>query len=300
MTSPVYRPWIIYVVGIVVLLGEIIFIGYAIGWPATPDSCLTIPGGDCYCEWFDPELVKAGATGFRQPVNTWSNLYALFTAAWVACRMMRDRKEGNPYNVMRSNSPIADGAVFAVLFLGLGSMWFHASMSSAASWMDGFSMYVFAGYLVFYTIDRLLVMRGVSEATRNLVFWVGWPVNAIIYTDIAGLQVKSEILIGVLVGVYILGELFIGLLGGKKFKDGWIGWKDGRAAIYWLVGLVAFGLAILFRWLGGDDGPWCFKEGKTWFQPHGLLWHTLSGLMALMLYFYWRRENLPKPPQATP
>jgi hypothetical protein len=144
-------------------------------------------------------------------------------------------------------------------------------------------MYVFAGYLVFYTIDRLLVMRGVSEPTRNLVFWVGWPLNAIIYTDIAGLQVKSEILIGILVGVYILGELFIGLLGGKKFKDGWIGWKDGRAAIYWWCGLILFGLAILFRWLGGDDGPWCFENGKTWFQPHGLLWHTFSGIMALLL-----------------
>jgi hypothetical protein len=156
--------------------------------------------------------------------------------------------------------------------------------------------------LVFYTIDRLLVMRGVSEATRTLVFWVGWPVNAIIYTDIAGLGVKSEILIGILVGVYILGELFIGLLGGKKFTDGWIGCKDGRAAVYWVVGLVAFGLAILFRWLGGDDGAWCFgtPKGKTWFQPHGLLWHTFSGLMALMLYLYWRRENVPKPTPTTP
>ncbi|HYU96923.1 MAG TPA: hypothetical protein VE989_12250 [Sphingomicrobium sp.] len=294
MTSPVYRPWIIYVVGVFVLLGEIIFLAYGTGWPATPDTCLTL-NGDCYCEWFDPELARTGAKGIRQPVNTWSNLYALFTAAWVACRMMRDRKEATPYNVMRSNSPIADAAVFVVLFLGLGSMWFHASMSSAASWMDGFSMYVFAGYLVFYTIDRLLVMRGVSEPTRNLVFWVGWPLNAIIYTDIAGLQVKSEILIGILVGVYILGELFIGLLGGKKFKDGWIGWKDGRAAIYWWCGLILFGLAILFRWLGGDDGPWCFENGKTWFQPHGLLWHTFSGIMALLLYFYWRRENVPKP-----
>ena len=295
MTSPIYRPWIIYVVGTFVLLGQIIFLAYGTGWPATPDACLTIPGGDCYCEYFDPHDAEIGAKGVRQPVNTWSNLYALFTAAFVAWRIMSDRKEAKPYNVMRSNSPIADGAVFAVLFLGLGSMWFHASMSSAASWMDGFSMYVFAGYLVFYTIDRLLVMRGVSDGIRNLVFWVGWPVNAIIYTDIAGLHVNSEILIGILVGVYILFELFVGLWGGKGFKDGWIGWKDGRAATYWIVGLVSFGLAILFRALGGDDGPWCFEDGKTWFQPHGLLWHTLSGVMALMLYLYWRRENLPKP-----
>lgn len=296
MTSPVYRPWIIYVVGSFLLLGEILFLAYVTGWPATPDVCIN--GGDCYCEFFDPEDARTGAKGIRQRVNTWSNLYALFTAAWVACRLMRDRKEANPINTMRSNSPIADAAVFVVLFLGLGSMWFHASMSSAASWMDGFSMYVFAGYLVFYTIDRLLVMRKVSEATRNLVFWVGWPVNAVIYTNIAAMHVPSELLIGALVFAYIFLEAFIGLFAGKTFWDGWIGWTDVRARIYWLVGLVAFGLAILFRWLGGDDGAWCFEGGKTWFQPHGLLWHTLSGLMALMLYFYWRRENVPKPKPA--
>lgn len=293
MTSPIYRPWIIYVVGSFLLLGEILFLAYVTGWPATPDVCLL--GGDCYCEYFDPRDAQTGAKGIRQPVNTWSNLYALFTAAFVAWRIMRDRAEGTAYNVMRSNSSIADAAVFAVLFLGLGSMWFHASMSSAASWMDGFSMYIFAGYLVFYTIDRLLVMRGVPEATRNLVFWVGWPVNAVIYTNIAATHLPSEILIGVLVGVYIILELFIGLWGGKSFKDGWIGWKDTRAAVYWLCGLGAFGIAIVFRALGGDDGPLCFNDGKSWFQPHGLIWHTFSGAMALLLYLYWRREHVPKP-----
>lgn len=292
MTSPIYRPWIIYVVGSFLLLGEILFLAYVTGWPATPDVCLL--GGDCYCEYFNPRDAETGAKGIRQPVNTWSNLYALFTAAFVAWRIMRDRAEGAAYNVMRSNSPIADAAVFAVLFLGLGSMWFHASMSSAASWMDGFSMYIFAGYLVFYTIDRLLMMRGVSEATRNLVFWVGWPVNAVIYTNIAATHLPSEILIGVLVGAYIILELFIGLWAGRGFKDGWIGWKDTRAAIYWISGLVAFGIAILFRALGGDDGPLCFDGGRSWFQPHGLIWHTFSGAMAVLLYLYWRRENVPQ------
>ena len=293
MTSPIYRPWIIYVVGSFLLLGEILFLAYGTGWPATPDACML--GGDCYCEYFDPRDAETGARGIRQPINTWSNLYALFTAAFVAWRIMRDRKDGRPINVMRSNSPIADAAVFAVLFLGLGSMWFHASMSSAASWMDGFSMYVFAGYLVFYTVDRLMVMRGVAEATRNLVFWVAWPVNAIIYTNIAATHLPSELLIGVLVGVYIILELFIGLWGGKDFKDGWIGFKDTRAAVYWLCGLGAFGIAILFRALGGDDGALCFDDGKSWFQPHGLIWHTFSGAMAVLLYLYWRREHVNEP-----
>jgi hypothetical protein len=287
--SPTYRPWLVYALGTILLLGEIIFIGYGTGWPATPDSC--IAGGNCYCEWFDKALVQAGATGFRQPVNTWSNLYALFTAAWVACRMMRDRQEGSAINTMRSTSPIADACVFAVLFLGLGSMWFHASISSAVSWMDGFSMYVFSGYLVFYTIDRLLVMKGVSEGVRGLVFWIGWPVNAIIFTDLSASHLPSELFIGILVGVYVLLEVFIGLIGKGDFFAGWIGWRDVKARVYWLCGLGAFLIATLFRALAGDGGPLCFDEGHSWFQPHGLIWHTFSGAMAILLYFYWRREN---------
>lgn len=285
--SPVYRPWLIYGVGTFLLLGQILFIAYGTGWPATADNCIN--GGDCYCERFDVQDVLTGAKGIRQPVNTWSNLYALVTAGLVAFFISRDRKTGASGNVMKSNSPIADAYVFAVLFLGLGSMWFHASMSSAASWMDGFSMYVFAGYLVFYTIDRLLAKRGVSMATRNLVFWVGWPVNAVIYTNIAATGLPSEFLIGALVGAYIILELIVGWVGSNDFWAGWLGWRDLRARVYWLCGLAAFGIAALFRALAGDDGPLCFPD--SWFQPHGLIWHTLSGVMATLMYFYWRREN---------
>jgi hypothetical protein len=288
--SAAYRPWLVYGVGVLVLLGEIIFIAYGPGWPATPDTCL-LPHGNCYCEYVDRDAVLAGARGIRQPVNTWSNLYALFTAAWVAWIMMRDREEGSAINTMRSNSPIADACVFVVLFLGLGSMWFHASISSAASWMDGFSMYVFAGYLIFYTIDRLLVMKGVSDGTRNLVFWLGWPLNAILYTDIAATHLPSELLIGILVGAYVVLELIIGWWGKDDFKAGWIGWRDWRAATYWCCGLGAFIIATVFRALGGDNGPLCFDNGHSWFQPHGLIWHTFSGIMALLMYFYWRREG---------
>jgi hypothetical protein len=288
--NAVYRPWLVYGLGTAVVLGQILFLAYGTGWPATPDTCLTLADGNCYCEFVDRAKVLAGAKGIRQPTNTWSNLYALFTAAWVACRMMRDRKEGSAINTMRSNSSIADAGVFAVLFLGLGSMWFHASISSATSWMDGFSMYVFAGYLIFYTIDRLLVMKGVSETTRNWVFWLGWPLNALIYTDIGVSGVNSEILIGILVGVYaIMDFIVIGLWGRGNILSGWIGYRDWRAAVYWGCGLASFLAAMAFRAIGHDGGSMCHP--LSWFQWHGL-WHIFSGGMAILLYFYWRRENV--------
>jgi len=35
--------------------------------------------------------------------------------------------------------------------------------------------------------------------------------------------------------------------------------------------------------------PWCPPD--SFWQPHGLLWHTLSGVMALCLFFYWREDR---------
>ena len=33
----------------------------------------------------------------------------------------------------------------------------------------------------------------------------------------------------------------------------------------------------------------CWPTSK--FQGHGMLWHTLAGVMATLLFFYWRREQ---------
>jgi hypothetical protein len=191
--------------------------------------------------------------------------------------------------VIRSDSAIADAYVFAVLFLGLGSMWFHASMSKSVAWMDGFSMFVFAGFLVFYTLDRLLAKRSAPELARTLVFWIGWPIVAIVMTIIAGSGVDSAPLIAILVGIYVVLELITGLIGSGDFFDGWLGWRDKDARIYWLCALGAFVIAYIFWKLSATGAPLCFPHSL--FQAHGMIWHTFAGIMAVLLYFYWRREG---------
>ena len=71
----------------------IIFMFFAgLGWPGNPDEC--IPTKDlkkqvstdhtCYCEPFNVQDVVQGKAGIRQPFNTWSNIYALFTGGFLA------------------------------------------------------------------------------------------------------------------------------------------------------------------------------------------------------------------------
>lgn len=289
-----------------------------LGWPAHPDSCTNINAAgvqvppvvngspdwahadSCYCEEFRVSDVHNGAPGIRQPVNTYSNYYALFTALAVVFLIRRDRKkvidgESNVRNIFyNSDSWVPEVWVFAVLFLGLGSMWFHASLSSTVSWFDGMSMYVFASFLPVITVRR--------RFNIGVFFYCAYAVLVILFTMLSrildSVDLISMKLIAALVGAYFVTELALQIydlirLGGPSawWEEVKAGWRDGwakRATIFWWVGAACFGLATMFQILSQTGGPLC--SATSWFQPHGLLWHTLSGAMAMLLYFYWREQ----------
>lgn len=53
--------------------------------------------------------------------------------------------------------------------------------------------------------------------------------------------------------------------------------------------MASIGLATLFWVLSQTHGPMCVPDAL--FQPHGLLWDPLVGVMAVLLYFQWRAER---------
>lgn len=275
-----YRSFIVWGVGIVVVLG-VFLIFVAAGWPGSPDNCLHLADGKtntCYCEAFNASDVLMHRSGVRQPVNTWFNLYAIFTSLIVALVLFLDRRSGDARNVMRSPSWIPDVYVFAVLFLGLGSMWFHASLSTATSWVDGTSMYVYASFLVFYTLVRL--------TGSELAFWIGYPICVVAFSLVGAFwkwDYASLILIIILVLAYLTFEIIICVRTGR-FMQG-----TPLTITLWISAVVAIGLATLFWVLSQTGMPLCNPHSA--FQPHGMLWHPLAGVMAVLLYFYWREEE---------
>ena len=185
----IYRGFIVWGAAALVLLAA--FVGFAIGgWPGGVDGCVLENPNTCFCEAFNIGEVRSGAPGIRQPVNTLFNLYALLTSLLVALFVYLDRRAGAATNVMRSSGPIPDLYIFAVLFLGLGSMWFHASLKAWGGNFDGFSMYVYAAFLVFYTIRRLWA--------SDIFFWIGYSATVIAFSSVHMLwqwELKSLILI---------------------------------------------------------------------------------------------------------
>jgi hypothetical protein len=301
----VCRGFIVWAAGIVLVLG-VFLIFVAAGWPGAPDPCTRInaqgvqvvksdePPDTCYCEHFDVNDVFRGRPGVRQPVNTWSNLY--LTSFLVAWQVWSDRKNNRDGNAMkRTASWLPDIYIFAVLFLGLGSMWLHAALMEDVSWMDGLSMYVFAGFLVFYSIYRYSVSGNTLRVIpRGVFFAIFYPLTVIIYTvvgQILGSRFPdvpvSTILIGTLVVAYVVYEVVIAIQ-----LTPWSRWTT-RKKVYvctlWIGGVLAFGWAAIFRALSETGATLC--DPRSFFQPHGLLWHPLAGVMAVLLYYFWREQE---------
>ncbi len=263
--------------GLIIILGAfMIFVD--VGWPGKPDDCINDIPDTCYCEEFKKDDVLKGRPGVRQPVNTWFNLYSLLTALIVAGMLTRDRKLKNPEevrNIISSSSWIADLYVFGVLFLGLGSMWFHASLTHWGGLLDGMSMYVYASFLVFYTLRRFF--------DSDTVFWLGYLCSVLFFTLLHCFGVPSFVSLGILVTAYMTLEIYIWVRTGKIMQ--------GKTApiLYWVFALLSFGTATFFQISSQTGNFLC--DPKSSFQPHGLLWHPLAGVMAVLLYFFWREAD---------
>lgn len=270
----IYRGFIVWGISVAVLMGAF-FIFTATGWPGSEDSCIHESPHECFCEAFILEEAISGAPGIRQPVNTLSNLYALVTSLLVAFFVYYDRKTfgtSTPPNLIRSQTWVPDLYIFAVLFLGLGSMWFHASLKTWGGIIDGFSMYVFAAFLGFYSLRRLWNIPW--------LFWIGYSLTVGLFTFLHTL-LPSVINISILVAFYVAIEFVAIPLKTGKFLQ-------GIASARWLWGLALLAIALaIFFWIASQTGGFLCNPDSE-FQPHGLLWHPLAGVMAVLLYFFWR------------
>lgn len=246
-----------------------------LGWPGDPDSCITRTTDDaansCYCEAFDPEEI--GEPGVRQPFNTWSNLYSLLTGGFLALVVWRNRSRGSSTSsrMGRTNCfPLT--YIGVVVFLGLGSMWFHASLVGWGGVFDNLSMYVFSNFILFYTLTRIV--------DNSRMFYLGYPLTVVAYTLLNATGADGFALISAVVAIYVALELFIALWMPNARVDllGFLG--------FYVPALLAFGLAIIV-WVGSQTGGF-LCDPDSWFQWHGV-WHMLAGVSAVLLYFYWRR-----------
>jgi hypothetical protein len=226
--------------------GALILLGWwmgAGGWPGGPSACIT--AGDCSCEAFSDGLVV-------QPVNTLSSLVFGGAGLFLLLRA-GDRLLGRIYATL-------------VVFLGIGSAAFHASMTEWGGWLDLLGIHLFVGFVV------------VVESGRLLGRSVGWIVRAFVVAAAIAAPMLWWMDNGL--GKYTAATL-VAIVAGLEWRPARTDPARDRRFLAAAVSLFVAGLAV--QWLGRSGGLLCDPD-SPW-QVHGL-WHVLAASGAIVFGRY--------------
>jgi hypothetical protein len=226
------------------------------GWK--PASCLTI---GCFCE-----AQRAGIV--RQPVNAYSNLafvlvgLLILRAAWL-------ESSAEPINPMRKSRFYPLVYATAVMLIGLGSLFFHASLTFVGQWFDVMGMYMQITFVLLYSLARWRGLSGRGFALAYLSFSILLGVGLVMVP-----QFRREIF-AALVLAGLTCEFVYLFQRRPTIRKGYL----------WAA-LASFGIAY-FIWYLDNSGIWC--SPLSWLQGHAL-WHILSAIAAGLIYLYYRSE----------
>jgi hypothetical protein len=248
------------------LLAAILFaLGRVRGsWSAlAPDPCRV---QDCFCEPFGNGLAL-------QPANTYSNLGLLLVgllAAWTGARGQFPAAFAQNANRMisRPACPLIFGATLCAA--GVGSLFYHASLSRAGEWTDLVGIYLFLSFLLFYNLSRLVPVRlGV----------------------LAGAYIAANLVLGIQMAVAPqLQQVCFGLLAAGAIGIELLVLRRRRPEIdrrYLAAALACFAAGAALWALDGTLLP-C---QPAWPIQWHAIWHLLSAAAGGFLYAYYLSER---------
>ena len=226
------------------------------GW--RPATCMP---SDCFCE-----AIRGGLVA--QPINTYSNLAFVLVGFWIAGSAGHAReRDMNPMLHQRAY-PLTFGV--ATVIIGLGSLFYHASLAFVGQWFDVMGMYLLGSFLVLYNIARLRPVRGdvfvLTYAGANIALGILLVVTP---------EIRRQLFTGLVVATLVL-EVFI--------------WRMRRPRIrysYLLSAVACFAIGYVI-WILDNARLFCAPEGLL--QGHAL-WHVLSAAAAGLMYLYYRSER---------
>lgn len=215
-----------------------------------PATCLP---DDCFCEAIRDGLV-------RQPANTWTSLAFVAAALFVAARVFR--REGPRSGPL----PSAEAALLAgsLALVGLGSAFYHASLTFPGQVLDVSGMYLVATFILFH---RLGPRFGVPPLLSVPGFVLA---NAALMTA----QVTTPSLRRIVFGALLAAALFVE-------------WRSSRAGRTWLAAGASLMVVAFAIWVVDRQRLACAPDSLI--QGHAL-WHLLGALASVCLYLNYEAE----------
>ena len=221
---------------------------------------------DCFCE-----ALRVGWV--RQPANSWSNL------VFVLVGLLAIR--GPKPDASRASTPMRDDLMvrglygFTALVVGIGSWWYHASLTFAGQWLDVLGMYLLPTWLILYNMLR------VHYLPRRAFLPTWFVLNAVLGGGLLVLPLWRRPVFGLLLGLTLLSELAVRRAGTRNLETRWI-----------LSSLVAMGVAF---------GIWWLDLNRIVCDPHSLIqghaaWHMLCAMAAWWIWRYYSSARLDSAP----
>ena len=220
-------------------------------WEAwRPATCFP---DDCFCETIGGGLV-------RQPANTWSSFGFLLVALWVATN------SGRRETTVRSALDRAETWLFvgSLVLVGLGSAFYHASLTFVGQVIDVSGMYLVASFIL---LHRLGPRWRISPPWSVLGFVL---VNALLMT----VQMTAPSLRRVAFGFLLVSALIVE-------------WRSSQAGRRWLATGASLMVGAFLIWVVDWQRLVCAPESLV--QGHAI-WHLLGALASACLYRSYQVE----------
>jgi len=213
-----------------------------------PATCMP---NACFCE-------AIRSDGIKQPANTWSSLAFVAVAAMVLIR--------------RTSKPSTGRAGYAILYaftllvIGLGSAYFHATLSFRGQFVDVLGMYLLATVALLYSIDRLRPLSRQTFVTSYIV------TNAVLAMLLYWLPVVRRVVFAALIAAVLIVEILIR----RKTPN-----SSGARYLKIAAAIMTTAFAI---WILDFTRLLCRPESLI--QGHAV-WHILGAVAAWYLFRYY-------------
>jgi hypothetical protein len=215
----------------------------------------------CFCE-------AIGTGTIRQPIDTWSNLAFVLVGLLILENVLRPASTRS--NLLARRRVYGLVYVFAVVLIGLGSWFYHASLTFVGQWFDVMGMYLLGTFMMLYAVARLRPLGNRTFALNYMLF------NLMLATSLIVVPELRRYLFGALVVVTIGLEVAIRRRDVKQIRAGYF------------VGALLIYLLAQFIWTLDLNHIVCDPTGLL--QGHAV-WHILTAVSAGLLYLYYRSEN---------
>ena len=218
----------------------------------------------CFCE-------AIGSGVVAQPANAWSSLAFVLAGLWIAHASPESSEKTKVLNRMVSEPAYRRLYGYALVAVGLGSYFYHASLSFAGQVCDMSGMYLLITFALLYGVAKVNRIRtGVA-----MTAYAGGNA-ALLSFQMAFPDLRR----------YVFGLLVLGVLG---FEAKYRRESGATAGSHWLSrGAGLLGVAFLI-WVLDITKVVCSPESVM--QGHAL-WHVLGALAGWCLYRYYESETV--------